>query len=191
MPPLDPLLSHPCAPLQPVSSALSPQSYEEKELLRLIYFGGIQHEIRKSVWPFLLGHYQFGMLEAERKEVSLVENIWGPELFFKMKQVCILLPPSPGTFMLRVSGRASKEENLLLSPRSFGSPSGGLWGLLPCYPPVSLAGRWTCRPAPTMSKPWPSGWAARPSSGSGRRSHTQRPWPSAPRGPAWTPTWGP
>uniref|UniRef100_A0A8C5SY22 Small G protein signaling modulator 1 n=1 Tax=Laticauda laticaudata TaxID=8630 RepID=A0A8C5SY22_LATLA len=46
-------------------------SYEEKELLRLVYFGGIQHEIRKSVWPFLLGHYQFGMLEAERKEVDL------------------------------------------------------------------------------------------------------------------------
>ncbi|XP_034284813.1 small G protein signaling modulator 1-like isoform X2 [Pantherophis guttatus] len=45
--------------------------YEEKELLRLVYFGGIQHEIRKSVWPFLLGHYQFGMLEAERKEVDL------------------------------------------------------------------------------------------------------------------------
>ncbi|XP_072456237.1 small G protein signaling modulator 1 isoform X2 [Notamacropus eugenii] len=45
-------------------------SYEEKELLRLIYFGGIQHEIRKDVWPFLLGHYQFGMTEAERKEVD-------------------------------------------------------------------------------------------------------------------------
>ncbi|XP_026575078.1 small G protein signaling modulator 1 isoform X2 [Pseudonaja textilis] len=46
-------------------------SYEEKELLRLVYFGGVQHEIRKSVWPFLLGHYQFGMSEAERKEVDL------------------------------------------------------------------------------------------------------------------------
>uniref|UniRef100_A0A4X2KFV3 Small G protein signaling modulator 1 n=1 Tax=Vombatus ursinus TaxID=29139 RepID=A0A4X2KFV3_VOMUR len=45
-------------------------SYEEQELLRLIYFGGIQHEIRKDVWPFLLGHYQFGMTEAERKESS-------------------------------------------------------------------------------------------------------------------------
>uniref|UniRef100_A0A8D0E5M5 Small G protein signaling modulator 1 n=1 Tax=Salvator merianae TaxID=96440 RepID=A0A8D0E5M5_SALMN len=45
-------------------------SYEEKELLRLVYFGGVQHEIRKSVWPFLLGHYQFGMSEAERKEVD-------------------------------------------------------------------------------------------------------------------------
>lgn len=49
---------------------LSPQSYEDQELLRLIYYGGIQHEIRKAVWPFLLGHYQFGMTEAERKEVG-------------------------------------------------------------------------------------------------------------------------
>ncbi|KAJ6656695.1 hypothetical protein lerEdw1_003582 [Lerista edwardsae] len=44
--------------------------YEEKELLRLVYFGGVQHEIRKAVWPFLLGHYRFGMSEAERKEAS-------------------------------------------------------------------------------------------------------------------------
>ncbi|KAG9487037.1 hypothetical protein GDO78_007098 [Eleutherodactylus coqui] len=44
--------------------------YEEQELLRLIYYGGIQHEIRKEVWPFLLGHYQFGMTDAERREVD-------------------------------------------------------------------------------------------------------------------------
>ncbi|XP_044144749.1 small G protein signaling modulator 1 [Bufo gargarizans] len=44
--------------------------YEEQELLRFIYYGGIQHEIRKEVWPFLLGHYQFGMTDAERKEVD-------------------------------------------------------------------------------------------------------------------------
>ncbi|XP_043571423.1 small G protein signaling modulator 1-like isoform X1 [Chiloscyllium plagiosum] len=45
-------------------------SYEEQELLRLIYYGGIEMEIRKEVWPFLLGHYQFGMTEVERKEVD-------------------------------------------------------------------------------------------------------------------------
>ncbi|XP_067911580.1 small G protein signaling modulator 1 [Heterodontus francisci] len=46
------------------------KSYEEQELLRLIYYGGIEMEIRKEVWPFLLGHYQFGMTEVERKEVD-------------------------------------------------------------------------------------------------------------------------
>ncbi|XP_072103649.1 small G protein signaling modulator 1 [Mobula birostris] len=46
------------------------RSYEEQELLRLIYYGGIEAEIRKEVWPFLLGHYQFGMNDAERKEVD-------------------------------------------------------------------------------------------------------------------------
>ncbi|XP_065424941.1 small G protein signaling modulator 1 isoform X8 [Chrysemys picta bellii] len=45
-------------------------SYEEQELLRLIYYGGIQPEIRKAVWPFLLGHYHFGMTGAERREVD-------------------------------------------------------------------------------------------------------------------------
>ncbi|XP_018116544.1 small G protein signaling modulator 1 isoform X3 [Xenopus laevis] len=46
------------------------KNYEEQELLRLIYYGGIQHEIRRDVWPFLLGHYQFGMTEEERREVD-------------------------------------------------------------------------------------------------------------------------
>ncbi|KAI1901014.1 hypothetical protein AGOR_G00055780 [Albula goreensis] len=45
-------------------------SYEEQELLRLVYFGGVDPSLRKEVWPFLLGHYQFGMSEAERKEVD-------------------------------------------------------------------------------------------------------------------------
>ncbi|XP_052610973.1 small G protein signaling modulator 1 isoform X2 [Peromyscus californicus insignis] len=45
-------------------------TYPEQELLRLIYFGGVQPEIRRAVWPFLLGHYQFGMTEMERKEVD-------------------------------------------------------------------------------------------------------------------------
>ncbi|XP_070690030.1 small G protein signaling modulator 1 [Pempheris klunzingeri] len=45
-------------------------AYEEKELLRLVYFGGVDASLRKEVWPFLLGHYQFGMSEAERKEVD-------------------------------------------------------------------------------------------------------------------------
>ncbi|XP_073322180.1 small G protein signaling modulator 1 isoform X2 [Pagrus major] len=45
-------------------------AYEEKELLRLVYFGGVDASLRKEVWPFLLGHYQFGMSEAERNKVD-------------------------------------------------------------------------------------------------------------------------
>uniref|UniRef100_A0A7N6F6K9 Small G protein signaling modulator 1a n=1 Tax=Anabas testudineus TaxID=64144 RepID=A0A7N6F6K9_ANATE len=44
------------------------EAYKEQELLRLVYFGGVDPSLRKEVWPFLLGHYQFGMSEAERKE---------------------------------------------------------------------------------------------------------------------------
>ncbi|XP_057621189.1 small G protein signaling modulator 1-like [Chionomys nivalis] len=45
-------------------------TYPEPELLRLIYYRGVQPEIHRAVWPFLLGHYQFGMTEMERKEVD-------------------------------------------------------------------------------------------------------------------------
>ncbi|XP_056129870.1 small G protein signaling modulator 1 [Lampris incognitus] len=45
-------------------------AYEEQELLRFVYFGGVEPSLRKEVWPFLLGHYQFGMSVDERKEVD-------------------------------------------------------------------------------------------------------------------------
>ncbi|XP_017307063.1 small G protein signaling modulator 1 isoform X1 [Ictalurus punctatus] len=45
-------------------------AYDEQELWRLVYFGGIEPSLRKEVWPFLLGHYQFGMSKNKRKEVD-------------------------------------------------------------------------------------------------------------------------
>uniref|UniRef100_A0A4W5M5A9 Small G protein signaling modulator 1 n=1 Tax=Hucho hucho TaxID=62062 RepID=A0A4W5M5A9_9TELE len=45
-------------------------AYNEQELLRLVYFGGVDPSLRKEVWPFLLGHYQFGMSKSDRKEVD-------------------------------------------------------------------------------------------------------------------------
>ncbi|XP_066491830.1 small G protein signaling modulator 2 isoform X2 [Tiliqua scincoides] len=47
------------------------KNYKELELLRRVYYGGVQHEIRKEVWPFLLGHYKFGMT---RKEIDRVDE---------------------------------------------------------------------------------------------------------------------
>ncbi|XP_070338696.1 small G protein signaling modulator 2 isoform X3 [Equus asinus] len=44
------------------------KNYKELELLRQVYYGGVQHEIRKDVWPFLLGHYKFGMSKKEMEE---------------------------------------------------------------------------------------------------------------------------
>uniref|UniRef100_A0A3P9QFG3 Small G protein signaling modulator 1 n=1 Tax=Poecilia reticulata TaxID=8081 RepID=A0A3P9QFG3_POERE len=45
-------------------------TYKEQELLRLVYFGGVDPSLRKEVWPFLLGHYQFGTSEDDRREVD-------------------------------------------------------------------------------------------------------------------------
>ncbi|XP_076367411.1 small G protein signaling modulator 1-like isoform X2 [Tachypleus tridentatus] len=38
------------------------------EIYRLTYYGGLEHSIRKEVWPFLLGHYQFDSAPEERQE---------------------------------------------------------------------------------------------------------------------------
>uniref|UniRef100_A0A8C4VDU0 Small G protein signaling modulator 2 n=1 Tax=Falco tinnunculus TaxID=100819 RepID=A0A8C4VDU0_FALTI len=46
------------------------KNYRELELLRRVYYGGVQHEIRKEVWPFLLGHYKFGMAKKEMDQVD-------------------------------------------------------------------------------------------------------------------------
>lgn len=43
----------------------------ESEVYRLVYFGGVAHEIRKEVWPYLLGHYSFGQTPDERAELDL------------------------------------------------------------------------------------------------------------------------
>ncbi|XP_017266170.1 small G protein signaling modulator 1 isoform X2 [Kryptolebias marmoratus] len=45
-------------------------AYEEKEIHRLVYFGGVAPSLRKYVWPFLLGHYQFDMSEKCRLEID-------------------------------------------------------------------------------------------------------------------------
>ncbi|XP_068562271.1 small G protein signaling modulator 1 isoform X1 [Cebidichthys violaceus] len=45
-------------------------AYEEEEIHRLVYFGGVAPSLRKEVWPFLLGHYQFTMTEKCRLEID-------------------------------------------------------------------------------------------------------------------------
>ncbi|XP_028010870.2 small G protein signaling modulator 2 isoform X2 [Eptesicus fuscus] len=48
------------------------KNYKELELLRQVYYGGVEHEIRKDVWPFLLGHYKFGTSKKEMEQVDAV-----------------------------------------------------------------------------------------------------------------------
>lgn len=44
---------------------------DETEVYRLVYFGGVDPEIRKEVWPYLLGHYSFGTTQEQREELDL------------------------------------------------------------------------------------------------------------------------
>lgn len=43
---------------------------QESEVYRLVYYGGVAHDIRKEVWPYLLGHYEFGKTPTELKELD-------------------------------------------------------------------------------------------------------------------------
>ncbi|KAF7666300.1 hypothetical protein LDENG_00114080 [Lucifuga dentata] len=45
-------------------------AYDENEIHRLVYFGGVAPTLRKEVWPFLLGHYHFTMTEKCRLEID-------------------------------------------------------------------------------------------------------------------------
>lgn len=41
-----------------------------EEVYRLTYFGGVAQELRKELWPYLLGHYKFGTTIEQRNELS-------------------------------------------------------------------------------------------------------------------------
>ncbi|KAL4711801.1 hypothetical protein ACJJTC_005970 [Scirpophaga incertulas] len=41
---------------------------DKDEIYRLVYYRGVQHEIRREVWPYLLGYYEFGSTAQERAE---------------------------------------------------------------------------------------------------------------------------
>lgn len=72
------------------------QTYKEKELLRLVYFGGVDASLRKEVWPFLLGHYQFGMSEAKKKEVCQCQDYGiAPQSILYLKLWPLIPHPSP------------------------------------------------------------------------------------------------
>lgn len=43
---------------------------DDVEVYRLVYYGGVSHNIRKEVWPFLLGHHLFGTTREERAELD-------------------------------------------------------------------------------------------------------------------------
>ncbi|XP_013168017.1 PREDICTED: small G protein signaling modulator 2-like isoform X2 [Papilio xuthus] len=38
------------------------------EVYRLVYYGGVQQNIRRDVWPYLLGYYEFGSTSEQRSE---------------------------------------------------------------------------------------------------------------------------
>uniref|UniRef100_A0A8C0NA60 Serine racemase n=1 Tax=Canis lupus familiaris TaxID=9615 RepID=A0A8C0NA60_CANLF len=75
------------------------KNYKELELLRQVYYGGVEHEIRKDVWPFLLGHYKFGMSKKEMEQVFISVDDLEP-------------PPPPGT----EDCRAEPEQELGAGP---------------------------------------------------------------------------
>ncbi|RZF42102.1 hypothetical protein LSTR_LSTR006695 [Laodelphax striatellus] len=48
----------------------SGQLTDSDKVFKLVYYGGVSHDIRKQVWPYLLGHYTFGSVPEEREKVD-------------------------------------------------------------------------------------------------------------------------
>lgn len=44
------------------------QVTDKTEVYRLVYYGGCDHSLREQVWPYLLGHYEFGSTGQQRTE---------------------------------------------------------------------------------------------------------------------------
>ncbi|CAM9961872.1 unnamed protein product [Lampetra fluviatilis] len=46
------------------------EEVSETEMVRLVYYGGVDPSVRHHVWPYLLGHYQLGMTASEKQQVD-------------------------------------------------------------------------------------------------------------------------
>uniref|UniRef100_A0A7C9EUL9 TBC1 domain family member 15 n=1 Tax=Opuntia streptacantha TaxID=393608 RepID=A0A7C9EUL9_OPUST len=47
---------------------------DSKTLRKRIFYGGVAHELRKEVWPFLLGYYDYNSTYAEREYLRSVKK---------------------------------------------------------------------------------------------------------------------
>ncbi|CAH2070218.1 unnamed protein product [Thlaspi arvense] len=48
---------------------------ESKALRERVFYGGIEHQLRKEVWPFLLGYYAYDSTYAEREYLRSVKRM--------------------------------------------------------------------------------------------------------------------
>ncbi|ONH98390.1 hypothetical protein PRUPE_7G247700 [Prunus persica] len=47
---------------------------DSEALRKRIFYGGVEHELRKEVWPFLLGYHAYDSTEAEREYLRAVKK---------------------------------------------------------------------------------------------------------------------
>ncbi|XP_020589006.1 TBC1 domain family member 15 [Phalaenopsis equestris] len=47
---------------------------DSKALIKRIFYGGLEHKLRKEVWKFLLGYYEYESTYAEREYLELVRK---------------------------------------------------------------------------------------------------------------------
>ncbi|KAL1206747.1 Rab GTPase-activating protein 22 [Cardamine amara subsp. amara] len=48
---------------------------ESKALRERVFYGGIEHQLRREVWPFLLGYYAYDLTYAEREYLRSVKRM--------------------------------------------------------------------------------------------------------------------
>ncbi|XP_071945784.1 small G protein signaling modulator 1-like isoform X2 [Antedon mediterranea] len=91
---------------------------DSEEVMRLVYFGGVQHEIRSQVWPYLLEHYQYGWTEEQRDAADEDVRVTYEEIMSKWMAVeAIIKQRDKDNQLAKLSSENSSDYQIPLTGR--------------------------------------------------------------------------
>ena len=68
---------------------------QRDKFYKTVYFGGIEQQLRRELWPFLLHHYELESTADERREIDLQMRRIYEEA---MTEWCAHIPSRPASF---------------------------------------------------------------------------------------------
>ncbi|XP_033113509.1 small G protein signaling modulator 1-like [Anneissia japonica] len=91
---------------------------DSAEVMRLVYYGGVEHEIRIEVWPYLLEHYQYGWTEEQRNAADDEVRVTYEEIMSKWMAVeAIIKQRDKDNQLAKLSSENSSDGQIPLTGR--------------------------------------------------------------------------